>query len=234
MMASEERAVERLKRELALARHITHSNVCRVFDVDQHRTASALPITFFTMELLEGETLAQRLRARGTLTTTEALPLIKQMASALGAAHVAGIVHGDLKPGNMMLVPSADASDQERLVVTDFGLARPLSLTTNALTMIARPGVGTPAYMAPEQIAGTRLTPQTDIFALGVVVQEMISGSPISARVPLEPRWRAAIEKCLQRDTAARFKTAGNSSARSKRRWWRGGTNGQPSPRSSA
>jgi serine/threonine protein kinase/Tfp pilus assembly protein PilF len=205
--ASEERAAHRLKREIALARHITHPNVCRVFDVYQHRTGSGAFITFFTMELIEGDTLAERLRSCGTLTTTEALPLVRQMAAALGAAHVAGIVHGDLKPANMMLVRSTDTSETERLVVTDFGLAHYVQLATNASTMTASPGVGTPAYMAPEQIAGAGSTPQTDIFALGVVIQEMIGGSPVHPRIPVDPRWHAVIGKCLHRDAAARFTT---------------------------
>ena len=205
--ASEERAVQRLKREIALARHITHPNVCRVFDVYQHRTASGAFITFFTMELIEGDTLAERLRSCGAFTTTEALPLVRQMAAALGAAHVAGIVHGDLKPANMMLVRSADESETERVVVTDFGLAHYVQLATNASTMTVSPGVGTPAYMAPEQIAGAGSTPQTDIFALGVVIQEMIGGSPVHPLIPVDPRWQSVIEKCLQRDAAARFTT---------------------------
>src|SRR5260370_21328186 len=98
-------AIARLTREMAMARQVTHLNVCRVFDVDQHESSSGALIAFFTMELVMGETLAARLRRSGPLSTVDALPLIRQMAAALGAAHAVGVVHGAFKPGNVVLLP---------------------------------------------------------------------------------------------------------------------------------
>src|SRR5262249_32565600 len=166
-------------------------------------------MTFCTMALLEGETLAQRLRHRGTMTTSEALPIVKQMAAALGAAHAARIVHGDFKPGNVMLVPSAHGN--ERVVVTDFGLARRGAIdSAEASTTTGQPGWGTPAYMAPEQREGHSATYASDIFALGVVMQEMVIGRssfPLQPQEVLDPRWPSAIRRCLDRDRSARFGT---------------------------
>jgi tetratricopeptide (TPR) repeat protein/tRNA A-37 threonylcarbamoyl transferase component Bud32 len=199
-VATDARAVERLKREIALARRVTHPNVCRVFDVDQDRAPSGAIVTFFTMELLAGPTLSERLKARGRMTAAEALPLLRRMADGLGAAHAAGVVHGDFKPGNVMLAATAGSS--ERLVVTDFGLALPAHpASLGALAVPVGAGGGTPMYMAPEQIARHPLTPQTDVYALGVVAKEMVAGE-------LDTRWRAAIARCLEHEPSARFATA--------------------------
>lgn len=229
LMADHEDAIERLKHEIALARRVTHPNVCRVFDVDQHEASSGGVITFFTMELLKGETLAQRLGQREPMTTTAAGPLVKQMAAALTAAHAAGVVHGDLKPGNVILVPDKERGD--RAVITDFGLA--LRVTTDSMTTTMMNGVhrggGTPDYMAPEQIEQRKATFATDMYALGTVAYEMIAGKlPFEADAPLDlalkklrhpprplreyvrdldPRWETAIHRCLERDADARFQT---------------------------
>jgi eukaryotic-like serine/threonine-protein kinase len=224
-LAGDERLVDRLTQELRLARRISHPNVCRVFDVYQHHTTSRARISFFTMELLAGETLANRLQ-RGRITTDEALPLVQQMAEAIDAAHAADVVHGDLKPANIMLVPSP--SGAERVVVTDFGLARwlPVASTLVSTTLDSRPW-GTPVYMAPEQLLGARITRASDIYALGVVCYEMVTGqqpftldSPLLLAVrklrqaPLPPRevvpeldvrWQAAILRCLDVDPEHRF-----------------------------
>src|SRR5205823_6138229 len=171
-------------------------------------------IAFFTMELLHGDTLAGRIRRHGPFPAAEARPLIEQMAAGLGAAHAVGIVHGDFKPANVMLVPPAEGSRAgARLVVTDFSLAHPEQMgATSAPTMTASPGWGTPAYMSPEQVAGGPLTPRTDVYALGAVVHEMITGClPFGSSKPprgtLLPRWRSAIDTCLERDPEARFAT---------------------------
>src|SRR5208282_6533462 len=94
-------SIQRFKREIQLARKVTHPNVCRIFDLVYHGNT-----IFLTMELLEGETLSQRLRRTGAMTTGEALPLVAQMAAGLAAAHLAGIVHRDFKCSNVMLVRS--------------------------------------------------------------------------------------------------------------------------------
>ncbi len=215
ILAGDERAIERLTHEIAIARRITHPNVCRVFDVYQHERASGGSITFFTMELLDGDTLAQRMRDRGPMTTAEALPIIEQMGAALGAAHAARIVHGDFKPGNVMLVRDQDGA--ERAVVTDFGLAHRASTTAlSEPTTTTSHGWGTPAYMAPEQIERRGLTRAADIYAFGIIVHEMITGElpprpdsrqPHSSLTGLDARWQAAVRRCLSRDPAARFRT---------------------------
>jgi len=213
--ASEERAAERLKREIALARRVTHPNVCRVFDAYEHQPAAGPPILFFTMERLTGHTLGEHLARHGRMTMADALPLVRQMAAALDAAHAACIVHGDFKPGNVMLVPPSSGhagAGGERLVVTDFGLARPV-VGSSAATL----GWGTPAYMAPEQLAGGQVTPRSDVYALGLVVDEMVTdaGTP----------WRECVDKCLARDPAERFATPGDFvgalevTPRTGRRW---------------
>lgn len=215
-------AVERFRREIQLARKVTHPHVCRIFDVSFHGG-----LIFLTMELLEGETLAQRLRRSGPMSTEEALPIARQIAWALQAAHQAGIVHRDLKPGNVVL---AESKGSLRAVVTDFGLAR-LESGEDAMTLTAQAGVvGTPAYLAPEQVEGKEITGAVDVYALGIVLYEMLTGTvpfvgdtalsvavrrlqerPASPRVHvpgLDARWEAAILRCLERDPAARFASA--------------------------
>ena len=226
-VARENIAVERFRREIQLARKVTHPNVCRIFDVSFHRSESGGdPVIFLTMELLPGETLSQRLRRTGPLPVEEALPIARQMAEGLHAAHQAGVVHRDLKPGNVMLAESRGAL---RAVVTDFGLAR-LDTgedTPQNLTLTAAAGVvGTPAYLAPEQVEGKEITAAVDIYALGIVLYEMLTGTvpfvgdsalstavkrlreaPPSPRVhvpALDARWESAILRCLERDPAAR------------------------------
>src|SRR6185295_786574 len=227
------RTVERFKQEIYLARKVTHPNVCRIFDLFHHQ---ALPsddeIVFLTMELLPGETLAQRLRRAGRMSTAEALPLVRHMAAALGAAHQAGIVHRDFKPSNVVLVPSKDNPDDVRAVVTDFGLAHTSGEDRSAVLSVTGAGeaLGTPAYMAPEQLSTDETTAATDIYALGVVMYEMVAGQrpfagdtpfamalqrlqrpPVSPRVlipDLDPRWEATILRCLERHPADRFVTA--------------------------
>ncbi|MEO8256075.1 MAG: tetratricopeptide repeat protein [Acidobacteriota bacterium] len=193
-VSDDSHAIDRLKRELALARQVTHVNVCRVFDVDQHVSSSGRPLAFFTMELLAGETLRARLQREGPLSTTVALPLVRQMAAALTAAHTAGVVHGDFKPGNVVLVPSTPAA--ERLVVTDFGLARrdaaPDSVSNGGA------GWGTPGYMAPEQLAGGGPTRASDVYALAAVAFETVTGKPPSGTatvdaISIDPSWRSAL-----------------------------------------
>ncbi len=124
--ASDRKIVARFKQEIQLSRKVTHPNVCRVFDVEWHRDLKTGgndggETNFLTMELLSGETLAQRLK-RGPLSCAEALPIVRQMASALNAAHEAGVIHRDFKPSNIMLARRPDGSI--RAVVTDFGFAR--------------------------------------------------------------------------------------------------------------
>lgn len=169
--AASERALQRFRREILLARKIGHPNVCRVFELHQGGAGEA-PV-FLTMELLEGETLAERLRRVGRLPEDDARKIILNVLSALSAAHAEGVIHRDLKASNVMLVPVPGAG--ERAVVTDFGIAHALGGFSDA-TATLDGVVGTPAYMAPEQVTGGTLTPATDLYSLGVMMFEMTSG----------------------------------------------------------
>ena len=181
-IAQDERAIARFKREAFLARQVTHPNICRIFDLFVHRPpvvngVAAPPITFVTMQLLNGQTLAERLRS-GRMLAEEALPLIAQMADALDAAHQVGVVHRDFKCNNVMLLPQ---SGGPRAVVTDFGMAwRAGEDPDKRGTSPTLPGeiLGTPDYMAPEQLEGGKVTPATDVYALGLVMYEMATSDP--------------------------------------------------------
>src|SRR3984885_6996360 len=179
--------IERFRREIQLARKVTHPNVCRTFDVFRHGVSSSgdsrSQILIVSMELLSGETLAQRIRDGGRFQTSEALPLVEQMCAGPGAAHRVGVIHREFKSSNVMLIKSAASaagSEQPqaqtfRAVITDFGLAHAEEVEGGTLTRLGDI-VGTPAYMAPEQIDGGAITPATDIYALGIVIYEMFRG----------------------------------------------------------
>jgi tetratricopeptide (TPR) repeat protein/TolB-like protein len=196
----------RFRREVQLARQVTHPSICRVFDVGSDRV-NGVPLVFLTMEFLDGETLSQRLRRTGGLGEEAALPLIQNMVEGLGALHDAGVIHRDFKPGNVMLVRSRTGA--ERAVITDFGLARDLESEPGFTLTQANQVMGTPAYMAPEQFQGQRATRQSDIYALGVVMYEAVTGKhPFHSNgdreanvkpTPglLSPPLDAAILKCL-------------------------------------
>jgi serine/threonine protein kinase/tetratricopeptide (TPR) repeat protein len=185
-------ALARFRQEVLTARSLSHPNICRTFDFERETRVSDPPlqaqsIVFLTMEFLEGETLENRITRAGALDKDEALVIARQIAGALSCAHDHGIVHGDIKPANIMLVrrergtsgPIEAPSTDLRVVITDFGLARvdPLfrarefSTTTRSIL----PG-GTLAYMAPEQLEGSPISSATDIYAFGLVLFEMITG----------------------------------------------------------
>jgi tetratricopeptide (TPR) repeat protein len=239
-----------LKREVSAARRIQHPNVCSVFDLVEAQTISGSPVVFLTMELLAGETLTQKLRREGALTERQALPLLRQMVAALAAAHQAGVVHRDFKSGNVMIVPRADGPP--RAVVTDFGLARPIPPDSRATASTWSPATmavyGTPAYMAPEQFQGDRVGPPADVYALGVVLYEMLTGefpypehSPLAMAVKktrerpvapetlapaLRPTWRAALRQCLEADQKKRFQDVREilthlETRNPRRLWWK-------------
>ena len=240
-IAADARASQRFRREVQLARKVTHASICRIFDLFEHVPSSAgepaSPVAFVTMELLHGETLAQRLQRKGPYAPAEALPIVRQMCEALAAAHAAGIVHRDFKSNNVMiLVPgpgSGTGSGTPRVVVTDFGLAFRLGDRDEPDSAITAAGdlVGTPDYMAPEQIEGAPITPQTDVYALGVVLYEMMTGrrpfvadtpmasalqrmvgpppkSPLDLNPDLPPVWDRTIMRCLARRPEDRFPDA--------------------------
>ncbi|MEM7354466.1 MAG: protein kinase, partial [Acidobacteriota bacterium] len=232
----DERVMRRFRREIQLARKVTHRNVCRLYDLYQYTPETGLlggsETIFVTMELLRGETLEEFLARQGPLSEEAALPLVHQMAEALTAAHNAGVIHRDFKTSNVMLVPRDDDDDNLRVVVTDFGLARPKTRTPEdtrtPLTGEMRI-VGTADYMSPEQLYGEEVSTASDVYALGVVIFEMVAGrkpytasnpmSLLAKRVsepPAEPRdfvpeleehWNSVILDCLKNDPTERIAT---------------------------
>jgi serine/threonine-protein kinase len=158
-------AQERFADEIRLARRVTHVNVCRVFEIGIDGTR-----VFYTMELHPGETLAARIRRDGALAADAMRPIAAQILAGVGAAHAADVVHADLKPSNVLVEPKG------RVVVTDFGLAMPCCATLGCRCDMPHL-VGTPAYMAPEQVTGGTVLAGTDLFAFGVILYEMVTGA---------------------------------------------------------
>jgi serine/threonine protein kinase len=232
-IADDASALARLKAEVLLARRISHPNVCRVYDLGFHDKRSTIPgmagerVAFLTMEFLPGETLRTRLRRTGRFTLQEARPIAAQMMAGMADAHSAGIIHRDFKSDNVMLVEE-EGSNELRVVVTDFGLARSsLLMFAQPLTSSSHRALGTLDYMAPEQLEGKPATQQSDIYALGVVLFEMLTGKlpfegdslvaralrrvqsepprPSSMASDIDDNWDRVILKCLARDPAERF-----------------------------
>lgn len=172
-------ARERLWREARAAASVNHPNVCQVYEVDEEDGE-----LFLAMEMLEGESLATVI-GRGPLAVDEALTAILGVLAALEALHRCGIVHRDLKPSNVFVT-------QHGVKLLDFGLARPLvqgMLTETAASPLTQTGmiVGTPRYMSPEQWSGQEVSPASDLFAVGAILFEMLSGSPAFAgNTPVE------------------------------------------------
>ena len=211
-------AILRFKQELQLARKIGHPNVCRVYELFEDHQAG-LKRWFLTMELLDGCTLSQRLRSQGSVTGAESRQILRGILAGLAAAHQLGIVHRDLKPSNVMLVGN---SLEIRAVVTDFGLAKRLTPDSTGITVSV---FGTPAYMAPEQIAGEPATPASDIYAFGLTAIEMLTvgkgpnqetSPPLGLRTPnwalvtqnSDPRTVNLLKRCLRKNPSERFITA--------------------------
>jgi serine/threonine protein kinase len=206
----------RLLREVELVQRIDHPNVCRIRTLEQHGEER-----FCVMDMLVGETLAARLSREHRLTSEDALPVVTQICDGLEAAHRAGVLHRDLKPGNIFMVGP-------RAVIIDFGLAAGLaelgSLTPDGAV------IGTLAYMAPEQMEQDSVTPAADLYSLGVIMYEMLTGAkPHRAKSPFRlaaekareshrpPReavrgvpavWEEAIARCLHVRPEHRFASA--------------------------
>lgn len=233
-ISSDVRTLARFKREIQLSRAVTHPNVCRVFDIASCRAASGAETTYLTMELVRGETLASLLQRESPVTWARAVPLLSQMAAALAAAHRAGVIHRDFKPSNVIV--SGGLGEELRLVVTDFGLARAIDTPPDREHPTASHTIiGTPAYMAPEQLEGHATTAATDVYAFGLVAYEMLTGQrpfpgpssfaialkrltippapPRTIRPDLDPQWESLILRCLAVDPALRFQNASEVAA---------------------
>jgi serine/threonine-protein kinase len=199
-----------LHTEVRMARQVSHPNVCRVYDIDEVEGH-----TFLSMEYVDGEDLASLLKRIGRFPEDRALEIARQICAGLAAAHERDVVHRDLKPANVML----DGTGKVR--ITDFGLA---GVTGEAIR------AGTPAYMAPEQLAGNEVTARSDIYSLGLVLYEIFTGqraldgknlaelirkreqsgivAPTAIVKALDPKIESAIMRCLRPEPEARPATA--------------------------
>jgi serine/threonine-protein kinase len=158
-----EQAVARFHREVQASRRVTHPNVVRIHDLGEEG-----PLLFLSMEYVEGETLAARIRRGGALPIADAARVVGEVACGVAAAHAAGVVHRDLKPQNVLLAPGG-------VKVIDFGLA-----TTSFFAGMTATGMilGTPEYMAPEQIRGGTMDARVDVYALGALAYHVLCGRP--------------------------------------------------------
>src|SRR6266446_1716923 len=203
-------ALARFHSEVRIARQVSHPNVCRVFDIGD---ADGIP--FLTMEYVDGEDLASLVRRIGRLSSDKAIEIARQACAGLAAAHDRGVIHRDLKPANLML----DSTGKIR--ITDFGLAA-ISASLDATDVKA----GTPAYMAPEQLEGKEVTARSDLYSLGLVLYEILTGkrafnattlpelmkqressvpaSPSTLVRDLDPLVERVILRCLEKDPAQR------------------------------
>ena len=211
-------ARERFRREARSSASFNHPNAVAVFDAGED--AGQL---FLVMELVDGPSLASVLHERGRLRLDDALHIADGVLAALAAAHAAGLVHRDVKPGNVLL------GSNRQVKLADFGIARRLDDLAHDLTA-AHTVLGTPRYTSPEQLAGQPATPASDLYAVGVVLFEMLAGAPpyggpsatavaaahqtapipdvSAARPDVPPVVASAVTRALAKDPAARFPSA--------------------------
>jgi hypothetical protein len=209
-IAQDGAAMARFHREVRIARQVSHPNVCRVFDIGE---AEGLP--FLTMEYVDGEDLATLLRRIGRLPSDKAMEVARQICAGLAAAHEHGVIHRDLKPANVMI------DGRGKVRITDFGLAG-----VAGSFKAEESQAGTPAYMAPEQLAGKDASVESDIYALGLVLYEVFTGkrafeaatladlrrahehsSPTKPSLlvkDIDPLVERVILRCLEKDSAKR------------------------------
>ncbi len=209
-LARDGAALARFHREVRLARQIAHPNVCRVFDIGELGGEH-----FLTMEYIDGEDLASLVRRIGRLPHDKAVEIARQVCAGLAAAHDAGVLHRDLKPANVMI------DGRGRARVTDFGLAG-----LEAELRVGGDASGTPAYMAPEQLAGREFTRRSEVYALGLLLYELFTGrrlfdavtlpeilrqrgsglraAPSSVVRDLDPLVERLILRCLEEDPVRR------------------------------
>jgi TolB-like protein/tRNA A-37 threonylcarbamoyl transferase component Bud32 len=215
-ISSDPKTIERFGHELRAARRIAHRNVCRMFDLGEHAGTH-----YITMEYVAGETLKNIIRMSGPLSIGSAVDYAKQIADGLEEARRFGIIHRDLKPQNVLIDPSHTAR------IMDFGIARSLQSGEWTAEGVV---LGTPEYMSPEQAEGEEADHRSDLYSLGMILYEMVTGkTPFESRTPLgvlvkqksesprSPRQlnpqvpeslAAVILKCLAKDRNQRFQTA--------------------------
>jgi serine/threonine protein kinase/Flp pilus assembly protein TadD/TolB-like protein len=215
-LANDPAILARFKQELILSRNITHKNVVRIFDLGE-----ADGIRFISMEYVDGEDLRTILRREGKFASKDAISVVEQVCRALDSAHTEGVIHRDLKPQNIM------RDKHGRIVVMDFGLAR--SLGDNGMTQTGAI-VGTIEYMSPEQALGSTLDQRSDIFSVGLIFYELLTGkapyeadtaiaslmkrtreearsaSDVDASIPKS--LSAIVSRCLEREPANRYHSA--------------------------
>lgn len=215
-IAGDEKTIERFRNELKLARKVSHRNVCRMYDLSEEENTH-----FITMEFVPGENLKSLIKRIGQLSKTKALSIAKQVCEGLTEAHRQGVVHRDLKPQNIMV----DSDGNARIM--DFGIAR--SIRTKSITETGMI-IGTPEYMSPEQVEGVGIDHQSDLYSLGVILFEMLTGrvpfqgdTPLSVILkhkteqPPDPRKfddqipdviSRMILKCMEKEKSKRYHTA--------------------------
>ena len=220
-IAFEEKTIERFRNEIRIARRIVHRNVGRMFDLGEDDGT-----TYITMEYVHGQDLKALIRQAEALPIGKAVSIARQVCEGLGEAHRMGVVHRDLKSGNVMIDKEGNAR------IMDFGIAR--SLHTESGTADGSI-VGTPEYMSPEQVDGREVDERTDIYALGIILYEMVTGRvPFAGETPLSiafkhktdrppapretnpavpPELDALILKCLEKDKALRYQTTAELAA---------------------
>lgn len=215
-LATQPGIVERFKRELLLARRVAHPGICKIFDIQESGGTH-----FLTMEYVKGETLSTRLNRDGQMPAKDAVRLMRKVSEALGAAHKAGVVHRDIKPGNIII------GENERVTIVDFGVA-----TAEDLDRLTRAGVvlGSRSYMAPESWKGKPATTASDVWALGVILYGCVTGRlpykgegvigvfeaikttkpipPSALNDTVTPELEALIEKAMCVDVEKRFPDA--------------------------
>jgi tetratricopeptide (TPR) repeat protein/predicted Ser/Thr protein kinase len=183
-LAGRPEILQRFKQELILARKVTHRNVIRIFDL-----GDADGLKFITMEFIEGEDLKAVIARDGKLPPDKAVSIIEQVCLALEAAHTEGVVHRDLKPQNIML------DQQGRACVMDFGIAR--SLEFGGMTQTGAL-IGTPEYMSPEQVRGEHVDARSDLFTLGIIFQEILTGKlPYEAETAMASMFKRTKERAV-------------------------------------